>query len=380
MKVGRQRAAASRQATVRLLPHLCGLEFSHGEARLQQWGNRDSDNAHVHAQCINGGVAHDHELHPKLSTHQDAVEAVARQRDCNTQADADSEVLLSLTAHYDQASTAAPADDDQSVFGREETLRLDEKIMDFQWFNTITWDNIKDLRGTTYVRPPPRLKFALQQAQDAILRAILHHGPSSPASESAWKVLVLSTWLLLGRPAVNASESTCAHFLEARLDLFWAEDWSALWAMVRAECDVPPVFSTSRKSAAEQKQSRDRKVATLTRSGERGRALVAARNAPPAPVTHQIVQEIISLYPADPDPAVRRAPNTLRRMPRLSEPGLLGMRAEHWHTSKLETATCLCKLLPTSQQPLSRTQFYSTSDLDKSHPSPNLRGDTDHSL
>ena len=82
----------------------------------------------------------------------------------------------------------------------------------------------KDLRGTTYVQPPPRFRFALQQAQHAIFRATVHHGPSSPAFQSAWKVLVLSSWLPLGRTAVNASESNCAHFLEARLDLFWSED------------------------------------------------------------------------------------------------------------------------------------------------------------
>ena len=81
-------------------------------------------------------------------------------------------------------------------------------------------------------------------------------------------------------------------------------------------------------------------------TGEEGRALAAARNAPPVPVTEQIVQEIKSLYPADPEPpAPVEAPVsalflsevaehvriTLRRMPRLSEPGQLGMRAEHWY-------------------------------------------------
>ena len=68
--------------------------------------------------------------------------------------------------------------------------------------------------------------------------------------------------LLLGRPAVNASESNCAHFLDARLELFWAEDWSALWAMVRAECDVAPVQNTTRRTEKQQMQSRIRKVAT----------------------------------------------------------------------------------------------------------------------
>ena len=77
---------------------------------------------------------------------------------------------------------------------------------------------------TTFVQPPPRFKFALEQAQHAILSAITYHGPSSHTSEPAWKALVLSSWLLLGHPAVNASGSNCAHILEARLGLFWAED------------------------------------------------------------------------------------------------------------------------------------------------------------
>ena len=92
---------------------ICGSQFAHGEARLQQWCHRDSHNAYVHDQCINGGVAHDSELHPKTPTDQDAVGAVTRQRDCITQAAADSEVLLPIATGSDQASTAAPTDDDQ---------------------------------------------------------------------------------------------------------------------------------------------------------------------------------------------------------------------------------------------------------------------------
>ena len=213
--------------------------------------------------------------------------------------------------------------------------------MDFQWFDSVPWDNIKDLRGTTYVQPQPRFKFALQQAQHAILRAIMHHNPSYIASEPAWKALVVSSWLLLGRPAVNASESNCPHYLEARPGLFWAEDWPALSATVRAECDVAPVHSTTRRTATEQKQSRIRKAATLARCGERGRALAAAKRS-----REQNVQEIKSLNPTDPDPAApaqafvahlflsevaELVPTTLRRMPRLSEPGPFGTRAEHWY-------------------------------------------------
>ena len=48
---------------------------------------------------------------------------------------------------------------------------MDAEIMDFLWFEHVTRDSIKDLRGTTYVQPPTRFRFALQPAQHAILRA-----------------------------------------------------------------------------------------------------------------------------------------------------------------------------------------------------------------
>ena len=108
-----------------------------------------------------------------------------------------------------------------------------------------------------------------------------------------------------------------------RLDLFSAEDWSSPGAMVRAECDVAPVHNTTRRTATEQKQSRIRMVATLARSGEKGRALV-----------EQIVQEIKSFYPMEPEPpapaqalvsnpflseVAELIPTTLHKMPRLNE-------------------------------------------------------------
>ena len=38
---------------------------------------------------------------------------------------------------------------------------MDEEIMNFQWFEHVTWDCIKDLRGTTYVQPPTRFRFGV---------------------------------------------------------------------------------------------------------------------------------------------------------------------------------------------------------------------------
>ena len=170
---------------------MCGIRFTHGEARLRQWSNRETNHHYVHAHCVNGGLGHDHEMHPKLAHDQEAVDAVTRQRDTITKKAADTEVLLPFAQDLDKASTAAPPDDERDLFRREEALRMGGEIMDFQWFEHVTWDSIKDLRGTTYVQPPTRFRFALQQAPHAILRAIIHNNPTSLASESVSNALVL---------------------------------------------------------------------------------------------------------------------------------------------------------------------------------------------
>ena len=170
---------------------------------------------------------------------------------------------------------------------------MDEEILNFQWSEHVTWDSIKDLRGTTYVQPPTRFKFALQQAQHAISRAIIHNNPSSSASEPAWKALMLSSWLLLGR-----------------LGTFWIHDWNSAAPRIGQHSGqryVPNVMLPQcRMPHAEQlhcisSHEFAKLLATLARAGEKGRALAAARNVPPVPVREQIVQEIKSLYPTDPE-------------------------------------------------------------------------------
>ena len=281
------------QTNANVLPVACaGQQFTHGEARLQQWSNRNSQRAHVHAQCVNGGVAHDHEVHPKQPTDQDAVEAVPRQRDCVTQAAADSEILLPITASSDRASTAAPADDEPSLFGREEAPRLDEEFLPM-----VQHGHVGQHQGSSR----RHARTATTEIQVRTPASTTCHPPCHRAARSflpSFRVSMEGSCaqplapLFFGRPFVIATESNCAHFLEARLDLFCPKTGrhSGPWFSLNAT--LLPVFSNSRKSAAEQKQSRVRKVATLAQSGERGRALAAARNAPPVPVTQQIVQEI----------------------------------------------------------------------------------------
>ena len=323
---------------------------------------------------------------PKQAGDQDAVGAVTRQRDTITRTAADTEVLLPFAQDLGQASTAAPPDDEQDLFGREEALRMDEEIMNFQWFDHVTWDSIKDLRGTTYIQPPTRFKFALQHAQHAILRAIIHSNPSSIGIRAS---LESSRAQQLASPGTTCKRVRGAHFVDARLELFWADDWSAHWAMVRAECDIAPVQDATRRTPTQQKHSRVRKVATAARAGEKGRALAAARNAP-VPVTEQIVQEIKCLYLAAPGPpappqafvsgpfiseVAGHTPTTLRKMPRLSEPGPLGMRAEYWYdygslagNSNFFCASC-CTHSRSSRSPLSAAipQIWSSHAARQTH-------------
>ena len=87
---------------------MCGTQFNQGEARIQQWGNRETNQHYERAHCVNGGLGHDHELLPKLADDQEAVDEVTRQRDTITGTAADTEVLLPFAQDPDQASTAAP--------------------------------------------------------------------------------------------------------------------------------------------------------------------------------------------------------------------------------------------------------------------------------
>ena len=181
-----------QQTNASALPAVCAVSNAATGKRVCNSGAMETLNVLTFTPTVHGGVGH-------------------------IRVAADTEVLLPFAQDSDQASTAAPAaDDEQDLFGREDALRTDEEVMDFQWFQSVSWDSIKGLRGTTYVQPPPRFKFALQQARHAILRAIMHNNPSSLACEPAWKALVLSSWLLLGPPAVSASENNCAHYVESQ--------------------------------------------------------------------------------------------------------------------------------------------------------------------
>ena len=172
--------------------------------------------------------------------------------------------------------------------------------------------------------------------------------------------------------------------LRTTVHTFWMHDWNSSGLrtgqrfgpryalnVISLHCRMPHA-----EAATQQKQSRVHKIATLACAGEKGRALAAARNAPPVPVTEQNVQEIKSLYSTDPEPpapaqafvsglvmseVAEHIPNTLRKMSRLSEPGPLGMRAENWYdfgfSGREQQLVCAssCTHSISSSSPLSST-------------------------
>ena len=163
--------------------------------------------------------------------------------------------------------------------------------------------------------------------------AIVYHGPSSPASESAWKILVLSSWLLLGRPVVNASESNCAHFLEARLDPLLVRTGllSGPWCVLNATLllssathanQLPNRSSPQSCHSCPIRRTRTRPDCSQERSPCPSHSTDSTRDQESlsTPVSNLFLSQVAELIPS-----------TLRRMPRLSEPGPLGMRAEHWY-------------------------------------------------
>ena len=75
------------------------------------------------------------------------------------------------------------SDEDDRLWNREEALRRDDAIMDFQWFSTVPWAEIKNLRGTTYVQPPARLRCAMQWHMVTSARRV--PDPSPPCADSS---------------------------------------------------------------------------------------------------------------------------------------------------------------------------------------------------
>ena len=186
-----------------------------------------------------------------------------------------------------------------------------------------------------------------------------------------WKALELNSWLLLGSPAVNASESNCAHCLDARLDPFWG---------VR---NVMSPLTTAQH--AEQPQNRNSQ-GSLTSSMSPGcsqeqtanprlfkRSRVSTQQTQNLPHPHKHLCQNLFL-----SEVAELITTTLRKMPRLSEAGLLGMCAEHWYDFGALVAGDRNMFVQVAHIAAASVPHSVLLYLkDRSRHSPNLRVDTD---
>ena len=110
-------AHSQPQTNASATPVVCALSNSATEKHACNSGvTQNSQRAYVHAHCVNGGVGHDHELHPKQPLDQEAIESVARQRESVIRAEADTEVLPPFARDSDQASTLLPLLPEQDLW------------------------------------------------------------------------------------------------------------------------------------------------------------------------------------------------------------------------------------------------------------------------
>ena len=213
------------------------------------------------------------------------------------------------------------------------------------WYTRTTWKEMRKIHWRTFVQIPQRLENAFCEAVGVAVQEIRAAEQGSARELAGWKALFLLPWLLLARPADNDSDQSCASLLMDRLDRFWQGDVAAMYRETL-------VLTASRKQERPRQELSDamraKRVKTLSRAGEEGRALQAVHENKRMVITEDVVTQLSDLFPAalmedteenapmlddfvaiDEDRLQGKKLKDLQRLPRLSEPGPLGFRNEH---------------------------------------------------
>ena len=204
------------------------------------------------------------------------------------------------------------------------------------WFLQIPWVEMRKLDGNTFVQVPERLEGAFCEAIATALREIA--SPDTQRALAGWKAFLLLPWLLLHKPCELPEGESCTSLLTERLDRFWQGDVAAMYR----ECQ----YAGKRKQNYKHSQvAVAKRVKTLSRAGETGRALRALDGSPATPVTHATVKALGSLFkftgaaavhvssgmesPDDSGALAEVLEKDCKRLPRLSAAGPLQTRNEH---------------------------------------------------
>ena len=297
----------------------CHQYFAEGDTRLCTASDRKYGRF-LHVDCLPGGIRAD------LSFTADSVADTTATR-----------VLSDRVQHASALAGAAPLLSTDTVESCLLPPSLESPLPSAAFFQGLSWADMRCITGDTFVQVPQRLEDAFCEALAVTLREI---NTDLDSCVTAWKAFLMLTWLLLYRPRDIQDGDSCASLLTERLDRFWHGDVEAIY---REHCSDAKRARRPARRQGESDKVLSRKVKTLARANECGRALRALDGVAPVSITPAIANELIveqrqssmSTEVDVPAPDIdeeRLAVSMARecaKQPRLAAPGPLQMRNEH---------------------------------------------------
>ncbi len=214
------------------------------------------------------------------------------------------------------------------------------------WWEARPWVPAALPCGQTAVQVPRRHRAAYLELKTHLLQEWAAAKGRGDA-KAQWKALLHIDQMLMAKPqprhATEEGGATQAALLEKRLRWAWAGEWELIVEDASEEKRVAPAAAPS---AAQRARSLAGRVSTLAAAGEKGRALAAAGQSAGPVSDSKILRQLRELFPpaededvvmAGPDlddgicvKAAEMAKTKMMRPSRLSAPGVVGGRAEHW--------------------------------------------------
>ena len=218
--------------------------------------------------------------------------------------------------------------------------------LDLDWYSQLTWDYIADLPGCTFVQVPKRHQTKLAAIQNQLITGILQLGIDRDESLPHWKALIMLPWTLLAKPHNTRDGShTAAQLIDDRLTLWQLGLHESLHQQTHTDTAPQPLRPPSKQEHKQRMGARATRVATLVANRETSRALDTLIDQQHIIIDNRVAGAVQALYPltanhptyphgqginADAiDRVAAQIPRALRRMGRLTTPGILGLRPEH---------------------------------------------------
>ena len=261
------------RSTKRAVCRGCHQFFEEGEVRVCTQSDR-KHGRFLHVDCIPGG------LRANLEFQADSQGEASEARS-----------LMDKVRHL---TTIQAPEAGSSLDSEIAPSSLDSCLPSLSWFQSLKWDDLMAVNGDTFVQVPMRLEEAFCDAVGVALREATTAANNQTAA-GAWKAFLLLPWLLLFRPTVLEDNQSCATLLEERLDRFWQGDAEAMFR--------EHIFSCRRRHSSISKSVVSnrllaRKVKTLCRANEVGRALKAADGVEKITITEDVALQLCSLFTA----------------------------------------------------------------------------------